>query len=327
MINMLFLVFLAACASDAPTASIQIEPTRTPAATISAEQQKIQALWRRGPHSKVLLRPDEVNNTCAHCHSPGEWDPSLVAEKISDCAASVIETSQKTGGSAMINTSLKSNEPTVDLTGWHAVDCKICHRPLENGEYSSEVSYWNQETGKYEEVVNNDELCKKCHRKSEGIDNSVDLGSGMHANLGCTDCHEPHRATASCANSACHTKVAEDLKIIDKLAVLPGHETGSPHSCGEAGCHGTATQIAQDKSLPHIGIEHGNVTCSSCHDATGKEVAPIGDSLGWNTWQQVTWDGKEGKRPYFSHNVQRTVNCTRCHYQDNPWHLSIQEIK
>ena len=214
----------------------------------------------------------------------------------------------------------------MDLSEWQAVDCDVCHSPLANGGFSTDVSYWNPETGGYEEVQDTSELCRNCHRQSESIDNSIDMGTGMHAKLGCTACHEPHRGTASCTNSTCHASLEAEVTVIGRLYMPPGHENAEPHDCGGAQCHSAATQVAQDNSFLHIGNYHGNLTCSACHDATGMEVEPGDDFLEWNTWQPVTWDGQEGKRPKFSHNVQREVDCTRCHYEANPWRLPVPSI-
>lgn len=299
---------MAATMTPTPTA---VEPAVTPSPGISPVQLEIQSLWRRGPHSKVRIRPQDANASCAKCHSPNEWDRGMGSEKASDCAAALLGADSITTG------------PAIDTAHWNAVDCRICHRALGDGQFSAEVVFWNQEIGQYEQVLDHNELCRKCHNQAESMDNSIDLGAINHKNMQCTDCHEPHRGTASCVNSGCHNNLQAELEIIDQFYTPPHHESASPHDCGGGQCHVAATQVAQTETTPHIGIEHRSLSCSACHDASGMQVGPIDDNMRWDTWQQVTWNGIEGGSMKSSHNLQKEVDCARCHYEGNPWQLPV----
>ena len=47
------------------------------------------------------------------------------------------------------------------------------------------------------------------------------------------------------------------------------------------------------------------VMCLACHDASGLEVGLVEDGDIWLTLRSGD--------PYISHNLQKAVNCTRCH--------------
>ena len=194
--------------------------------------------------------------------------------------------------------------------------CETCHQVNANGEAVSEIVWRNPDTGSYEAVSNSIELCGECHREVLEIRHtSLD----PHATFQCTVCHEPHRVNARCTSSGCHPSVAADLEIINNLAIEPGHETTEPHHCGGNSCHAVATQVAQSGNLLHIGVQHAYLTCAACHDAAGMEIGPVPNSSQWNTWLPAA--GSVEKRPFFSHSIQRQVDCERCHFEGNLWEL------
>lgn len=62
------------------------------------------------------------------------------------------------------------------------------------------------------------------------------------------------------------------------------------------------------------------VSCIACHDASGLQVGPAADAK-WAVFREGGMAGQAGPAPYLSHNLQRTVDCARCHYNGNPWQL------
>jgi hypothetical protein len=68
-------------------------------------------------------------------------------------------------------------------------------------------------------------------------------------------------------------------------------------------------------------VAHQNVLCVACHDAAGLEVGHLEGGSTWITLrskfflEQITTD------VYQSHDLQKQVDCARCHYPDNPWQL------
>jgi hypothetical protein len=83
-------------------------------------------------------------------------------------------------------------------------------------------------------------------------------------------------------------------------------------------CHPTATL---SKSAGHD-ANHANVDCWACHDASGLQVGPVGSVQGeWSTLRTIVVGGVNITGKYVSHNLQRQVSCTRCHYAGNTWGL------
>lgn len=187
---------------------------------------------------------------------------------------------------------VKTPKP-VAQADWKSIPCATCHR-VENGALTDKVAYNNSaitqfETGTdpYVAVASNRELCEKCHRDHGGFPYNVDLGQSKHSGFDCTKCHDPHTVTASCTAAGCHP---DALKPATPIA---GHDQA-----------------------------HAAVTCSACHDASGLKVGPTNGKLNWVTYRPTAPGGKTGQTPFVSHNLQRKVDCARCHFAKNPWGIA-----
>ncbi len=167
----------------------------------------------------------------------------------------------------------------VAESDWHEINCDTCHR-VSNGVASSEIAWWNQATGQYEPVTNSTALCEKCHTDTDTLRHHLDLGTSAHSGMTCTTCHDPHSAKASCTSSGCHGDVL--------TKAITGHDSA-----------------------------HKNVTCVACHDAAGLKAAPGPDGQ-WVVFRTTELLGQKQEEVYQSHNLQKTVDCTRCHYTGNP---------
>jgi len=91
----------------------------------------------------------------------------------------------------------------------------------------------------------------------------------------------------------------------------------SPNVCSE--CHIQATAVAGQPELLHMGIMHVQVSCSACHDAANHTVGSINEDGYWATLLSLEIDGHPIDIPVLSHQLQRDVNCWRCHFLENPW--------
>lgn len=189
-----------------------------------------------------------------------------------------------------------------------AVRCDACHQ-LQNGMATSDIAWWNPENGQYERVENGNTLCLNCHT---GYDNAKEV----HASLTCLDCHDQHGITASCFS--CHEQVKNAVVEVPATPV-DGHPNGNLAFCEGSGCHSVATQAAQVPFSVH-GTSHANVTCEACHDADGLNVGPMDGNV-WVVWLLEDYNGDALHTPFRSHNLQYTVDCNRCHFDNNPWDL------
>ena len=187
---------------------------------------------------------------------------------------------------------IKAPKPIAQAE-WKSIPCETCHR-VKDGVLTSQLAYLNTaisqfetSTDPYEDVKTPRQLCEKCHADSKGFMYRIDMGSGPHSTMDCTKCHDPHANTASCTSAGCHPDVLKPAKPV------AGHDAA-----------------------------HAAVACSACHDASGLKVGPADGKKNWVTMRANAPGGKAGMQPYVSHNLQRAVDCARCHYAKNPWGLS-----
>ena len=180
----------------------------------------------------------------------------------------------------------------VAKTDWKSIECNICHR-VENGNVGSQVFWLNAaiaqfDTTKdpYEAVTSNTQLCEKCHKDSNPFFYKIDMGSTAHIGKQCTACHDAHVLKASCTAAGCHADILTPAKPIE------GHDAA-----------------------------HANVNCVACHDASGLKVGPVEGQKTWLTFRTTEVQGKKSTSSYLSHNLQKKVDCARCHFVGNTWGL------
>lgn len=184
---------------------------------------------------------------------------------------------------------IKTPKP-IAQADWKSIPCEVCHR-VEGGALTKKVAFLNTaisqfETGKdpYEEITATRQLCEKCHMNAGSFLYRIDMGSGAHASFDCTRCHNPHAATATCRAAGCHADV------------LKTPATVAAHAA------------------------HSKVACASCHDASGLKMGAASASKIPVTLRAATAD--KAAVPYVSHNLQRKVDCARCHFTKNPWGIA-----
>jgi hypothetical protein len=260
----------------------RIDPTPTPApkppshvATL-AELQTAQQLWARSRHANTYDAGQGANSTCASCKSPRNWDPDApAAEFAHDCALCKRE----------------PGKPQPPLPGgvaiaqpeWKNITCDVCHQPVGNS-YSTALSYWNQETQKYEPIKSTIELCGKCHIGQHGFDVIREQSvSPAHKDWDCTRCHGSHNAPVQCTD-----------------------------------CH----NIAQVRGVA-AHAQHPNVGCTACHDAGGLPIwqDPFSTSRFYQKYMPMR--SAHDLRSWPSHDLQITVDCRRCHHPQGPLQITV----
>lgn len=176
---------------------------------------------------------------------------------------------------------IAKSNPLVSQADWKNIGCEVCHR-MENGTVNAALAWYNQATKQYEPVVNATALCEKCHTDTDVLRHRRDLGKSAHTNFQCAQCHDAHTTKASCTASQCHAKLSQ----------VPGHDQA-----------------------------HATVSCVACHDAAALSVGPDAKTKIWTTWRTTEVIGRKTTATYVSHNLQKSVECARCHFAGNPWKL------
>ncbi len=200
------------------------------------------------------------------------------------------------------------------------VECKDCHESI-GGILSVSIAYWNPQIQQYQSVPDSNTLCRKCHVDIGSSNHQPDVGKAVHKSFECTDCHDPHSTMASCSNSTCHANILPSDNM-PPATPTGGHPTIESPFCGGPTCHPAATEVASKPRSVH-GSVHAAVTCQACHDASGIQVGPEEGGGPWITWQTPVQSGNSVREPYFSHQIQLEVDCTRCHFSNNPWKLQL----
>lgn len=177
---------------------------------------------------------------------------------------------------------------------WKSIQCETCHRVSDKGEVSAEVvsfdalmaMFGNTPDEAWQPVANTTELCEKCHRDVDAWHYARDLGQSVHVGYACTQCHDAHSNQASCTAAACHPNA------LNPTEPVAGHDA-----------------------------DHAAVSCVACHDAAGLDVGPVEGQELWLPLREGGPGGVAGTVPYLSHNLQRKVDCARCHFTGNQWGL------
>jgi hypothetical protein len=86
--------------------------------------------------------------------------------------------------------------------------------------------------------------------------------------------------------------------------------------------------LTMDNHMKGTADEHANLECMACHDASGSKVAPFPADAEDPRWTTVVVSAGRGggaptTSPVVSHSIMWEVDCSRCHFTDNPWELSV----
>jgi hypothetical protein len=176
--------------------------------------------------------------------------------------------------------------PAGDSPGEAAgVACAVCH-PVQGEGVSGQVAWLEDPAGgTYVEVAAPEEVCARCHSNPDLEGHIPVLLGGAHAQKACTDCHDPHDASASCTGSGCHQPFQAECEPI------------STHD-----------------------RPHASVSCLGCH-ASGEHAIGWDEGRGlWVTMVEIEVAGEPKVVPFSSHEVSLEVDCDRCHTPGNlPW--------
>ena len=232
----------------------------------------IDQLWQVGPHSQTFVVTDGGRNSdCARCHAPVNWIPTM-DELPESCLTCKFE--------------VDPPPPLIPEEEWTHVECMVCHR-VDKDEVEPAYAWLAiAPIEEYEEVSSPSELCLKCHSGDSVEDHFAITVGGAHQAMNCTECHDSHDGSASCADAACHA----------------------------------VTEPAPEGHDP----EHELVSCVACHDAGDLAVSPRPNDGIWTTWMIA--ETGELSRAFSSHDTVLEAPCERCHYADNPWELSSEVL-
>ena len=213
-------------------------PTGAPQVTVSPTEiatDPIQSLWEASPHAHTYVLDEAgMNSTCARCHAPINYVPSM-DDMPASCATCKFEVAPP--------------PPTIAEADWENIPCNVCHR-VKRGDVDPNFAWLSiPPIDEYEDLATTTELCIKCHTVVDVAGHTGIDVAGSHAGYICTQCHDAHSTTASCATGICHPDV------LTPSTPTPGHDEN-----------------------------HKSVTCWACHDAAGLTIGP--DEQGnWTTFQ------------------------------------------
>ena len=169
------------------------------------DPQAIEAAWNASPHAdSYVLNDAGENSTCARCHAPVNWLPSMddIPETCLSCKFEV-----------------KNPPPLITESEWEHISCNVCHEVDKKDNVKPEYAWLEiAQIGEYAEVATPTELCLKCHNEIDLPEHGVAQLGGAHADYECTQCHDAHDTVASCAAVDCHDDVVTPAEPI------PGHD-------------------------------------------------------------------------------------------------------
>ena len=186
-------------ANQAPDQSDQAETNGNQPSENSGDQaeepmtnEQIERAWQNSAHANTyLVDSSGQNNTCAQCHAPINWLPSMdtLPESCFTCKFEIDDP-----------------PPYIAEEEWADIPCKVCHELNKKDEVQPEYKWLAiAPIDEYENVESTTELCQKCHLAEEPMEGHIWVSAvGVHEEeQTCTNCHNPHDNSASCTN--CHT--------------------------------------------------------------------------------------------------------------------------
>ncbi len=195
--------------SDAPVAEVEqsvsenTEEVSVNEPVEDAEKQVAdpEAAWSSSPHADTfVLDAEDNNNTCARCHAPVNWQPSM-DELPESCFTCKFE--------------LEDPPPYISESDWVDIPCFVCHEKDKKDNIQPEYTWLEiAATEEYAKVDTPTELCQKCHNEAELPGHVVSQLGGAHGEYECTDCHDAHDTVASCGDVDCHGDVVEPAESI-----------------------------------------------------------------------------------------------------------------
>lgn len=188
--------------------SIPGSPTGAPQVTeppTEIDPALIQVLWEASPHANTYVLDEAgTNSTCARCHAPLDYVPSM-DDMPASCAACKFE--------------VDDPPPTLAETDWESIPCNICHR-VKKGVVDPEYTWLSvPPIDEYADVESTTELCLNCHIQVDIPGHETPDLANAHADFTCTLCHDAHSTTAiSCASGDCHADTT------NSSTAIPGHD-------------------------------------------------------------------------------------------------------
>ncbi len=282
--------------TSAPTEVPPPEPTPLP------DQSEVVAAWESGPHAFNYDLGKGPNTYCSRCHSPQNWDPDSTTGPPPNCVTCKFAHEEEIR--------IATTMDFVEEADWVGITCETCH-VMENGVALPGNAWLNVLTGEHEAANTPNEVCTKCHLTTKGIavtggsgvEHEIILGGSAHKNWAgespqadrpqyCSDCHDPHSTTPNqCLD--CHEGIPDSAEHMNGL-----------------------NAVMLDK-----------VDCMACHDSSGMEVGPHPDEDAGGVFTTLVSEmgrGGEMSTSYVkSHSIQWEVACDRCHFEENPWELSV----
>jgi hypothetical protein len=213
-------------AADAPVIEVEQSESQETAEEVAGseaveevEEQDIdpEAAWLSSPHADTfVLDAEDNNNTCARCHAPVNWQPSM-DDLPESCFTCKFE--------------LEDPPPYISEGDWLDIPCFVCHEKDKKDNIQPEYTWLEiAAIEEYAPVDTPTELCQKCHNEADVPGHAVFLLGGAHSDYECIECHDAHDTVASCGAVDCH----ED--VIGPATPIAGHDDDHMMVSCEA-CH------------------------------------------------------------------------------------------
>ena len=226
----------------------EVEQPNVEVADIS-DPQMILTSWGGSSHADTFVLDEEGNNnTCARCHAPFVWLPSI-DDVPESCLVCKFE--------------LKDPPPLIPENDWVMIECIICNEVDKKGNVEADYAWLEiAQIEEYAEVESSTDLCQKCHTAVEIPGHAVPQLGGAHADYVCTECHDAHDTIASCTASGCH----ED--VVEPAAPIAGHDEDH-EVVGCVACHDSGEMEVD------LDEEQGRWTTFAPDPGNGEGIVPL----------------------------------------------------